>query len=93
MKQIGEPECGHCVYIVSGKESFLGEKEGTWLNGKPWSKLRAESVYLPAKESFAPVATYIINSCRKMGCNGELERFRIRLRGLKAAVDNLDSGP
>lgn len=91
MKQIGEPECGRCVWIVSGKEAFLGESSGHWLNGKPWSKLRQESVYLPAAESYAPLATYIINSCKKMGCSDDVDRFKVKLdslNGVKGALSN-----
>lgn len=82
MKQIQEPECGHCVYIVSGKEMFLGETQGHWLNNKPWSKLRAQSIYLPAQESYAPLSTYIINACKKMDCSDEVEKFKVKLGAL-----------
>lgn len=81
-KEIGEPECGHCVYIVTGREMFLGEKEGHWLNGKPWSKIRQEAVYLPAVEAYAPLASYIINSCKKMHCSDDVDKFRIKLDSL-----------
>jgi len=58
MKQIDEPECGHCVYTVSGKEIFVGEKSGHHLLGKPWSRVKIESVIIPA-ESFADINAYI----------------------------------
>lgn len=87
MKAIGEPECGHCVFIVSGKELFLGEKEPNLLNGKPWSKLRQQAVYLPAQESYAPLSTYIINACKKMGCNTDVDRFRVKLNSLSSLAD------
>lgn len=82
MKEVGEAECGHCVYIISGKEVFIGEEKGHWLNGKPWSKIRQQSVYLPALESYAPLSTYIINSCAKLKCDDEVNRFRIKLKPL-----------
>ena len=91
MKQIAEPECGHCVYIVSGKEFFLGEQAGHWLNGKPWSKIRQQSVYLPAAESYAPLETYIINSCEKMGCDSDVTKFKVKLdslNGVSGAISN-----
>jgi len=84
MKAIGERTCGHCVYIISGREVFVGEQEAHHLNKKPWSKLKNESVYLPAEEAYAPLATYIINACKKMGCNKDVERFRVRLGNLKS---------
>lgn len=91
MKQIGEPECGHCVWIVSGKEAFIGENQGHWLNGKTWSKIRSQSAYLPAVESYAPLATYIINSCKKMGCDSDVEKFKVKLdslNGVSGALSN-----
>lgn len=91
MKELNEPECGHCVWIMSGKEAYIGENDGHWLNGKPWSKIRQQSVYLPAKESYAPLATYIINSCNKMGCSSDVDKFKIKLdslNGIAGAVSN-----
>lgn len=92
MRAIDEPECGHCVYIVSGRELFLGENEKHRLNGKPWSVIRSQAVYLPAEESYAPLAAYIINACKKMGCSDEVSRFKIKLDFLdkvqKAGVQN-----
>lgn len=79
---IGEISCGHCVYIVSGKEIYIGEKAPNLLNGKPWSQVVDESVYLPAEESYAPLSTYIINSCKKMNCNDEIDKFKIKLDSL-----------
>lgn len=91
MKQIGEPECGHCVWIVSGKEAFIGEQKGHWLNGKTWSKIRSQSAYLPAAESYAPLATYIIDSCKKMGCSDDVTKFKVKLdslNGVSGALSN-----
>lgn len=86
MKEIGEPSCGHCVYIMSGRELFLGENPGHWMNNKPWSALRAQSVYLPAAESYAPLATYVINSCKKMGCSADVDKFKVKLNSLNGIV-------
>lgn len=82
MSEIGEPECGHCVWIVSRKEKFVGEKEKNWLNKKPWSQLKAESVYLPAEESYGPLLTGAINACKKMNCNDQVTRLRVKLNVL-----------
>lgn len=79
MKQIGEAECGHGVSIVSGKEIFVGEDPKNQPGGKPWSQLKAESVYVPAVESYAPLATYIINSCKKNNCDSTVTGFKINL--------------
>lgn len=91
MEKIGEPECGHCVFIVSGTEFFIGEGKDHLFKEKPWSKLRRESVYLPAKESYAPLSVYIIDSCKKMHCSGELEKFKVKLdslNGVNGAISN-----
>lgn len=79
---IQESECGHGVYIMSGKQVYVGELPAHLLNGKKWSELRRQSVYVPAKESYAPISTYIINSCEKMGCNDQVTRFKVKLDSL-----------
>lgn len=83
MKEIGEPECGHCVYIVTGREVYIGEKEVNRLNGKTWSDLRNSSVLLPAIESYGPLAEYLINTCKQSNCSGDLTRFKVKLDSLK----------
>lgn len=77
MEKINEPECGHCTRIVSGIEFYVGEKK--LFNEKPWSQLKMESVYVPSKESYAPLAAYMINACKKMRCQDEVTRFRTKL--------------
>jgi hypothetical protein len=84
---IGEPECGHCVYMVSGKEIFIGELEAHQFNKKPWSKLKRQAVYLPAVESFSPVEKYMINACHKMQCNDQIDRFKVKLDSLNGVAD------
>jgi hypothetical protein len=91
MERIKEPECGHGVSIVSGAEVFIGEAKGTWFGGKPWSQVKRESVYVPAVESYAPLATYIINSCKKMGCSADVDKFKVKLdslNGISGAINN-----
>ena len=87
LKQIGEPECGHCAMIVSGKEIYVGEKPDHLFNKKPWSQLKRESVFVPAVESYAPLATYIINSCKENNCNDQVDRFKIRLDSLSSIAE------
>lgn len=96
MKQINEVECLHCVFIVSGKEMFVGEKNGHLYNNKPASLLKQQAVYLPAVESYAPLAAYIINSCKKMGCSDDVTKFKVKLdslNGVENEVDDLISTP
>lgn len=90
-KQIGEVECGHCTYIVSGREIYVGEGKDHLLNGKSWLQIKSQSIYVPASESFAPLEDYIINSCKKMNCNDQVDAFKIKLDSLKdvsAAIQN-----
>lgn len=127
--QLGEAECGHCVWIVSGMERFIGEEKkdialqilsdtgkkdpggkailawitqtdssgktvmvSSWLNGtKSWSKLKEESAYLPAVESYAPLSTYIINSCNKMHCSDQVDRFKVKLDSLNGVAGALQN--
>lgn len=76
-KAIQEPSCGYGVYMISGKEVFIGNAKGHDLNGKTWDQIKAESVLLPAQESFAPLADYVINSCEQTHCNEQIDRFRV----------------
>lgn len=92
MKQVGEPECGHCTFIVSGKEIYVGEKQKFFLNGKPWSQIDRESIRLPAVESYAPIASYMINACEKNGCSADIQRFKVKLDSLKEIDDVLNPG-
>ncbi len=86
MKEIGEVECGHCTFIVSGKEIYVGEEKEHLFNDKPWSQLKLESIYVPAKESYAKIAAYMINSCKRANCSAEVTKFKVKIDGLKSAV-------
>lgn len=89
MKEIKEPECGHGVAIVSGNEIIVGEK--TLFNKKPWSILKQQSIYVPSIESGAPLLTYIINSCKKMNCSDDVNKYKIKLdsfNGISGAFKN-----
>lgn len=79
MNNIKEPECGYCTYILNEKSFFVGEKKENHFNGKPWSQLKAESILVPAKESYAPLSAYIINSCKQMNCNDDVTKFKVKL--------------
>lgn len=85
MKQINEPECGHCTFIVSGKEIYVGEDKNHRFNGKPWSQLKLESIYVPAVESYSKIATYMINACKRAGCSDEVTKFKVKLDSLQSA--------
>lgn len=84
MAKINEVACGHGVAIVSGTEIYVGELPGNQFSGKSWGVLKAESVYLPAQESYAPLITYIINACKKMNCSSVVGGFTTKLNTLGA---------
>lgn len=79
MEKIGEVECGHGVSIVTGNQIYVGENEPNLFNKKPWSQVRAESIYLPAEESYAPISVYIINNCIKFKCSDAVTRFKVKV--------------
>lgn len=74
MKQIGEAECGYCIYTITGEDLYIGESAGHMLNGKPWSQVKAESVMLPAEESYAPLVTYLAYACQQFACREVVTR-------------------
>lgn len=88
---INENQCGHCTYIVSGKEIYVGEQKAHQFNGKPWSQVKRESIYVPAAESYAPIQAYIINSCKRLNCDKQVDAFKVKLdslNGIGAALKN-----
>lgn len=80
MMEIAEPECGQCTYIRSGKQIYIGNKKENWFNGKSWDDLRYSAVIVPSEESFAPILTYMINSCKASECNKDITRFKVRFK-------------
>ncbi len=92
-KAIGEAECGHCVWIMSKKEYFVGENPKYHLGKKPWSQIKRESIYVPAVESYAPLSAYIINACKQMNCDSEVDRFKIKLDSLSAIGSLVKDNP
>lgn len=85
-KQTGDPECGHCTYMVSGKEIYVGEGKDHLLNGKTWSRIKLESIYVPAVESFGPLSEYIINSCKKLNCNDQVDALKVKINKLSEVL-------
>lgn len=75
---------------MSGKEIFVGELPEHLYSGKKASELMNESVFLPAKESYAPLATALINFCKKTNCNSDVTKFKVRLNTLQP-VANADT--
>lgn len=82
MAKIQETECGHGVYIMSGKEVFVGENTVLMPSKKKWSQLKAEAILIPAVESYAPLVAYIINSCKQNNCNDQVDAFKVKLDSL-----------
>lgn len=92
LKEIGEFECGHGVFIMSKKQLFVGEKKAFWFHGKSWSQLKRESILVPAEESYSPLSSYIINSCKKMNCDDQVTRFKVKLDELDSIGNVLNGG-
>lgn len=91
MKMLQELSCGHGVAMMSGTEIYVGDAPNHGWKGKTWTEIKSESVHVPAIESFAPLETYLINTCRKFKCNSQLDAFRIKLdslNGIAGAISN-----
>ena len=93
MEKISEPECGHGKFIMSGKEIYVGEKPEHFYNGKPFSQLDRESMKCPAKECYAPLTAFIINTCEKFNCSEDVQKFKIKLDGLDGIKDVINGVP
>lgn len=83
MIEIAESECGHCVWIVSGKEKFVGNKSENYLNGKSWTTIKEHSVLVPGEFSYAPITTYMINQCKRFNCHKEVGKFKVKFEKKK----------
>ncbi len=91
MDKIKEVECCYGVSIVSGSEVFIGDEKEHWFKGKACGELIEESIMLPAVESYAPLAGYIIDSCKKMNCSDQVDAFKVKLdslNGISGALKN-----
>jgi hypothetical protein len=89
MAQIKEPECLHGTSIMTGTQIYVGQL--TLFKGKTMKQLQTESLLVPAIESYAPLETYIVNSCKKLHCSKQVEEFRVKLNGLNGisgAINN-----
>jgi len=87
--KIKEAQCLHGVSIMTGTEIFVGEL--TLYKGKKASDLQAESILVPAVESYAPLETYIVNACKKMNCDSQVDAFKVKvnsLNGIAGAIKN-----
>lgn len=88
---IQEMACGHGIAIISGKEIFVGDIPVHFYNGKSWTQLKEESIYMPAAESYAPLATYTINTCKIDNCSASLENFKVKLDELNGIAPLLNA--
>lgn len=88
MKAIGEARCGFCVYSVSEKQTYVGDKWNHLLlvagKKKTWSTIQEEAMTVPA-ESQAATKAFAVNVCKATkSCGQEIDRWRLKL-------DSLDS--
>lgn len=90
MAEIGEGDCGKCVFTISEKPIYVGDKPEHHFNKKPWSQLRKKCVLLPAAESYAPLKAFFINACKQMGSLGackDIAKWRVKLDSLDSVGD------
>lgn len=93
MKEIGEAKCGYCFWTVSDKYQFVGDEWNHLLpvrgKKKKWSTIVEEGGIIPA-ESQASLKEFGINVCKAtQACNGEIDRWRIKLDAADSIVDGL----
>ncbi len=89
-KEIGEADCGYCVFTITDKPIYVGERPENQFRRTPWSKLKLSAVLLPGLFSYAPIKAYFINTCKEFGdCNKDLARWRIKLDSLDSVGDIL----
>lgn len=93
MEKIQESECGHGVSIVTGREVYIGENKANLFNEKAWSKIHSTAILVPAVESYAPLSTYIINTCKKMDCSDQVDAFKIKLDSLNGVMGAIQNPP
>ncbi len=77
--KIQEPECGYGVSILTGREVYVGEGPSHLFNGKTWSTLKDQSVYVPVAESYAPLESYIIDMCYRNNCDDQVDAIKVKL--------------
>ena len=92
MEKISESTCGYCVWTVSNKVQFVGDKPETYLYKKSWSQIKTEAVVVPS-EFYADVKGAFINMCKKYKeCSDEIARWRIKLDSIDSVKDALGNG-
>lgn len=55
-------EEGLCTTLISGKQTYVG-KDSPYVDGSTWKDLNLKIIVLPAKQSVAPLLTYIETQC------------------------------
>ena len=81
---IGEARCGYCTYTISEKSFIVGNEPQNHYDGRSWDQMVDRAVILPAKESYAPLKAYIINSCKASNCDALISGWRFKLEELDA---------
>lgn len=92
-EKIQELACGHGTRIISGEEIFIGEESDHLFNGKKWSELKMQSVIVPAIESYAPLKTYVENSCKRLNCSDQVDAFKIKVPSVLQPQPVLSESP
>jgi hypothetical protein len=85
-EKIHELECLYGIYTMDGKEVFVGNNPINYFNGKSADQIKEESLLAPSIETYAPIATYIINSCKALNCSSDVTKFKVKIDSLKGAL-------
>lgn len=65
-----------CIHLVSGDKIFV-DKDNPYPGGISWKDLVNKAIYLPAKQSWAPLQTYIENNCHQSkGCGKDIGNWQ-----------------
>ncbi len=92
LKEITEYSCGYCVWSVEDKQQYVGEAKNTWLYGKPWHQILAESVKVPA-ESYAAIKASFIKMCKESNsCSKDITHWRVKLDAIDSIGNGLGAG-
>lgn len=78
-------DSGVCLNLVSGKQTAVDP--GHSFNGKTWPDLVLKSVMLPAKESVAPLKTYIQDQCHQTKKCGSVGNWETTIKELDVNLE------
>jgi hypothetical protein len=82
IKTIGEAECGYCVWFVSDKQMYIGNKPENMYEGQAWDEILEEAIQLPLS-TFVSFKAYARTQCKKSNCDKQIPRWRVKFDKLE----------